>query len=99
MGNIGAERFLPAEQNLPVPTGAARRRRSCDLHRNAARTVAGKGVPDARFMLAGERPGDQADRRGACYAATTHPSAIPRAPDRDTASAGFPADPRAVART
>ncbi len=67
MGNIGAERFLPAELNLPALADAARRCQGCDLYRNATQTVFGEGVPDARFMLVGEQPGDQEDRRGAPF--------------------------------
>ncbi|GAA0390614.1 UdgX family uracil-DNA binding protein [Microbispora corallina] len=64
MGNIGAERFLPGEVSLPALREAARHCEGCDLYRNATQTVFGDGVPDATFMLVGEQPGDQEDRRG-----------------------------------
>jgi uracil-DNA glycosylase family protein len=67
MGNIGAERFLPSEVSLPALREAARRCEGCDLYRNATQTVFGDGAPDARFMLVGEQPGDQEDRRGAPF--------------------------------
>jgi DNA polymerase len=67
MGNIGAERFLPSEVSLPALREAARRCEGCDLYRNATQTVFGDGTPDARFMLVGEQPGDQEDRRGAPF--------------------------------
>lgn len=64
MENIGAERYLPAELTLPALRDAARCCQGCDLYRNATQTVFGEGIPDARFMLVGEQPGDQEDRRG-----------------------------------
>ncbi|MFG1824822.1 UdgX family uracil-DNA binding protein [Microbispora bryophytorum] len=67
MGNIGAQRFLPKEISLPALREAARHCEGCDLHRAATQTVFGEGVPDARFMLVGEQPGDQEDREGAPF--------------------------------
>ncbi len=67
MANIGAERFLPGEISLPALREAARRCQGCDLYRNATQTVFGEGVPDARYMLVGEEPGDQEDRQGAPF--------------------------------
>ncbi|MEZ0072949.1 UdgX family uracil-DNA binding protein [Planotetraspora sp. GP83] len=67
MGNIGAERFLPAEISLPALRDAARCCEGCDLYRNATQTVFGDGAPDARYMLVGEQPGDQEDHQGAPF--------------------------------
>ncbi|WP_182874109.1 uracil-DNA glycosylase family protein [Microbispora sp. H10670] len=67
MGNIGAQRFLPDEVSLPALREAARHCEGCDLYRDATRTVFGEGVPDARFMLVGEQPGDQEDHEGAPF--------------------------------
>ncbi|MFF4126744.1 UdgX family uracil-DNA binding protein [Microbispora rosea] len=67
MGNIGAERFLPAEISLPALREAAAHCEGCDLYRAATQTVFGEGVPGARFMLVGEQPGDQEDREGAPF--------------------------------
>ncbi|MEW9528887.1 UdgX family uracil-DNA binding protein [Microbispora sp. NPDC049125] len=67
MGNIGAERFLPDEVSLSSLREAAAHCEGCDLFREATQTVFGDGVPDARFMLVGEQPGDQEDLRGAPF--------------------------------
>lgn len=67
MTNIGAERFLPARLSLSALAEAARSCQGCDLFRNATQTVFGAGRPDATYMLVGEQPGDQEDRRGAPF--------------------------------
>jgi uracil-DNA glycosylase family protein len=67
MRNIGADQFLPSELSLPALREAARHCEGCDLYRNATQTVFGDGVPDAEYMLVGEQPGDQEDRRGAPF--------------------------------
>jgi len=38
--------------------------RSCDLHQTRTQTVFGVGKPDADWMIIGEAPGQQEDRRG-----------------------------------
>ncbi|WP_046726491.1 UdgX family uracil-DNA binding protein [Streptomyces humi] len=58
--------FLP---DARTPSLAALRRaaagcRGCPLHRDATRTVFGRGPAHARLMLVGEQPGDQEDRQG-----------------------------------
>ncbi|WP_433222508.1 UdgX family uracil-DNA binding protein [Microtetraspora malaysiensis] len=53
--------------SLPALREAARLCQGCDLYRNATQTVFGEGVPDARYMLVGEEPGDQEDRQGAPF--------------------------------
>ncbi|GAA1290852.1 hypothetical protein Psi02_34870 [Planotetraspora silvatica] len=65
MTNIGAERFLPARPGLPAP--AARSREGCDLFRNATQTVFWAGRQGAAYMIVGEQPGDQKDRRAAPF--------------------------------
>ena len=41
-----------------------RRRRGCDLYRDATQTVFGEGPADAELMFVGEQPGDQEDKLG-----------------------------------
>ncbi|GII29404.1 hypothetical protein Pmi06nite_28460 [Planotetraspora mira] len=67
MTNIGADRFLPARLSLPESAEAARSYKGCDLFRNATQTAFGAGRQGATYMFAGERPGDQEDRRGAPF--------------------------------
>ncbi|MBO3747242.1 UdgX family uracil-DNA binding protein [Streptosporangiaceae bacterium NEAU-GS5] len=64
VGNKGADQFLPAKLTLPALRAAASRCQGCELYRDATQTVFGDGIPDARFMLVGEEPGDQEDKRG-----------------------------------
>ncbi|GAA4095053.1 UdgX family uracil-DNA binding protein [Nonomuraea soli] len=62
--NTGAARFLPDDRDLGSLRTAAADCRGCDLYREAIQTVFGEGPSKARFMLVGEQPGDQEDRRG-----------------------------------
>ncbi|MDR8407146.1 UdgX family uracil-DNA binding protein [Nonomuraea sp. 3-1Str] len=66
-GNNGAARFLPDHLDLDSLREASAVCRGCDLYRNASRTVFGEGPARARFMLVGEQPGDQEDRKGAPF--------------------------------
>jgi uracil-DNA glycosylase family protein len=63
-GNNGAARFLPDRLDLDELRRAAAGCRGCDLYANATQTVFGEGPAHARYMLVGEEPGDQEDRRG-----------------------------------
>ncbi|MER6951430.1 UdgX family uracil-DNA binding protein [Nonomuraea sp. NPDC000554] len=63
-GNNGAARFLPGHLDLRSLREAAAGCQGCGLYRDATQTVFGDGPPEARFMLVGEQPGDQEDRRG-----------------------------------
>ncbi|WP_113704477.1 UdgX family uracil-DNA binding protein [Nonomuraea lactucae] len=65
--NNGAAPFLPDRLDLGSLRAAAAGCRGCDLYRHATATVFGDGPPDARFMLVGEQPGDQEDRKGAPF--------------------------------
>jgi uracil-DNA glycosylase family protein len=65
--NNGAARFLPDQLDLAALRRAAAGCEGCDLYRNATQTVFGEGPPEARFMLVGEQPGDQEDRKGAPF--------------------------------
>jgi DNA polymerase len=60
----GAERFVPATDDLGVLADAARACEGCELCRDATQTVFGAGPRSARVMLVGEQPGDQEDRAG-----------------------------------
>ncbi|GAA2366021.1 UdgX family uracil-DNA binding protein [Nonomuraea africana] len=66
-GNTGAARFLPERLTLPELRRAAAHCEGCDLYRDATQTVFGEGPPDARFLIVGEQPGDQEDRKGAPF--------------------------------
>ncbi|MFI6790078.1 UdgX family uracil-DNA binding protein [Nonomuraea sp. NPDC050383] len=66
-GNNGAARFLPGHLDLDSLREASAGCQGCDLYRNASRTVFGEGPARARFMLVGEQPGDQEDRKGAPF--------------------------------
>ncbi|MET7459341.1 UdgX family uracil-DNA binding protein [Nonomuraea sp. NPDC005501] len=66
-GNNGAARFLPDHLDLDSLREASAGCQGCDLYRNASRTVFGEGPARARFMLVGEQPGDQEDRKGAPF--------------------------------
>ncbi|MFC5822722.1 uracil-DNA glycosylase family protein [Nonomuraea insulae] len=83
-GNNGAAEFLPDRFDLDSPRTAAARCEGCDLYGNATRTVFCEGPRRAGFMLVGEQPGDQEDRRG-------HPFAGPagRISDRGLEGAGI----------
>lgn len=56
--------YLPSRGGLPAHQRAAADCQGCPLHRDATRTVFGRGDSDARLMLVGEQPGDQEDREG-----------------------------------
>ncbi|NUW45728.1 UdgX family uracil-DNA binding protein [Nonomuraea rhodomycinica] len=66
-GNNGAAPFLPDRLDLDSLREAATRCEGCDLYRDATQTVFGEGPASARFMLVGEQPGDQEDRKGAPF--------------------------------
>ncbi|MFD8011700.1 UdgX family uracil-DNA binding protein [Streptomyces sp. NPDC058955] len=59
--------YLPDRGGLPAHRKAAAGCRGCPLHRDATRTVFGRGGTGARLMLVGEQPGDQEDREGAPF--------------------------------
>ncbi|MEV0218490.1 UdgX family uracil-DNA binding protein [Streptomyces sp. NPDC050704] len=59
-----AEPFVPSRGGLSALREAAAECRGCPLHREATRTVFGKGRTGARVVLVGEQPGDQEDRQG-----------------------------------
>ncbi|MEV0581497.1 UdgX family uracil-DNA binding protein [Nonomuraea sp. NPDC050310] len=63
-GNTGAAQFLPGEPDLGSLREAAARCEGCGLYRDAIQTVFGEGPAKARYVLVGEQPGDQEDRRG-----------------------------------
>lgn len=63
-GNNGAARFLPGRLDLGALREAAACCEGCDLFRNATQTVFGEGPERATYVLVGEQPGDQEDRRG-----------------------------------
>ncbi|MBW3616099.1 MAG: hypothetical protein KY439_12450 [Actinobacteria bacterium] len=52
--------FIPAELTLPALVEAARGCRGCPLWEPATQVVFGAGPADARLVLVGEQPGDQA---------------------------------------
>ncbi|MEU4326595.1 UdgX family uracil-DNA binding protein [Nonomuraea dietziae] len=66
-GNTGAARFLPERLTLPELRRAAAHCEGCDLYRDATQTVFGEGPSQARFLIVGEQPGDQEDRKGAPF--------------------------------
>jgi DNA polymerase len=86
-GNNGAASFVPDRLDLASLRTAAAGCEGCDLYRDATRTVFGEGPERARFMLVGEQPGDQEDRRG-------HPFVGPagRVLDRGLEEAGIARD-------
>lgn len=59
-----AEEFVPSSGDLRALAKAAAHCQGCELYRDATQTVFGRGNQDARFVLIGEQPGDQEDRRG-----------------------------------
>lgn len=65
--NTGATQFLPETLELPALRKAAACCEGCDLYRDATQTVFGEGPQRATFMLVGEQPGDQEDRKGAPF--------------------------------
>ncbi|NUR92913.1 MAG: UdgX family uracil-DNA binding protein [Nonomuraea sp.] len=62
--NNSAARFLPEHQDLASLRAAAAGCEGCDLYRDATQTVFGEGPAHARYLLVGETPGDQEDRKG-----------------------------------
>ncbi|MEV4562273.1 UdgX family uracil-DNA binding protein [Nonomuraea sp. NPDC049419] len=86
-GNNGAASFVPDRLDLASLRTAAAGCEGCDLYRDATQTVFGEGPERARFMLVGEQPGDQEDRRG-------HPFVGPagRVLDRGLEEAGIARD-------
>ncbi|WP_043624811.1 UdgX family uracil-DNA binding protein [Nonomuraea candida] len=86
-GNNGAAEFLPDRLDLDHLRTAAARCEGCGLYRDATQTVFGEGPRQARYMLVGEQPGDQEDRRG-------HPFVGPagRVLDRGLEEAGIARD-------
>ncbi|MFF7725461.1 UdgX family uracil-DNA binding protein [Streptomyces sp. NPDC008001] len=56
--------YVPPRGGLKAVREAAAGCRGCPLHREATQTVFGAGEPSARFLLVGEQPGDQEDRKG-----------------------------------
>ncbi|MET8869171.1 UdgX family uracil-DNA binding protein [Nonomuraea sp. NPDC004580] len=86
-GNNGAASFVPDRLDLASLRTAAAGCEGCDLYRDATRTVFGEGPERARFMLVGEQPGDQEDKRG-------HPFVGPagRVLDRGLEEAGIARD-------
>ncbi|HXR71375.1 UdgX family uracil-DNA binding protein [Actinocrinis sp.] len=59
-----AEEFVPSTGDLGALAKAAAHCQGCELYRDATQTVFGRGDRNARFVLIGEQPGDQEDRRG-----------------------------------
>jgi DNA polymerase len=59
--------FLPAERDIGSLRAAAAGCRGCELYARATQTVFGEGPPGASFVLVGEQPGDQEDRKGAPF--------------------------------
>ncbi|MGN7800539.1 UdgX family uracil-DNA binding protein [Leifsonia sp. 22587] len=60
----GAERFLPAERDLPALRAAAAECRGCELYRDATQVVFSTGRAGTPLMLVGEQPGDREDVEG-----------------------------------
>ncbi len=60
----GAERFLPATDDLGALAKAVQGCQGCDLYEHASQAVFGSGAPHADIVLLGEQPGDFEDRRG-----------------------------------
>jgi DNA polymerase len=61
---MSAEEFVPGSGGLSALAKAAAHCQGCELYRHATQTVFGRGDERARFVLIGEQPGDQEDRRG-----------------------------------
>lgn len=61
---VTAEQFVPREGDLAALAEAAAHCQGCELYRDATQTVFGRGDEHARFVLIGEQPGDQEDKRG-----------------------------------
>ncbi len=59
-----AEEFVPRDGDLTALAKAAAHCEGCELYRDATQTVFGRGDEHARFVLVGEQPGDQEDKRG-----------------------------------
>jgi DNA polymerase len=59
-----AEEFVPSDGDLTALAKAAAHCEGCELYRDATQTVFGRGDENARFVLIGEQPGDQEDKRG-----------------------------------
>ncbi len=60
----GAQQFVPEGASLEQLRSAAAGCRGCDLHRDATQTVFSAGLIDADYVLVGEQPGDEEDKRG-----------------------------------
>jgi DNA polymerase len=60
----GAERFVPATDDLDAVRAAAEGCRGCELWRGATQTVFGEGPESPAMMLVGEQPGDREDVEG-----------------------------------
>lgn len=71
-GGVSARPFLPniqtrganRESSLEQLRVAACKCQGCDLHREATRTVFGRGIAEAKLVLVGEQPGDMEDLAG-----------------------------------
>lgn len=61
---MSAAEFVPVDGDLAALAAAAAHCQGCELYRDATQTVFGSGDPHARFVLIGEQPGDQEDKRG-----------------------------------
>jgi uracil-DNA glycosylase family protein len=61
---VSALQFLPPRISLASLKAAAKGCQGCPLYRDATQTVFGAGTRGARFLLVGEQPGDEEDRRG-----------------------------------
>jgi DNA polymerase len=59
-----ARPFVPRTRSLRRLSAAAASCEGCELFLGATQTVFGSGPAHARFVLVGEQPGDQEDRRG-----------------------------------
>jgi uracil-DNA glycosylase len=60
----GADRWVPADADIPALREAAKACRGCELWEPATQVVFSAGPPSASMVLVGEQPGDQEDRRG-----------------------------------
>jgi DNA polymerase len=100
----GAAQWVPERLSLRSLREAAQECRGCELYRDATQVVMGEGRRDAAIMLLGEQPGDREDQEGEPFVgpagrvlATTHPSAVLRADDREAAYDDLVADLRVAA--
>jgi DNA polymerase len=59
-----AESWIPPGGDVDVVRAAAAACKACPLWIDTTQTVFGEGPEDARWMLIGEQPGDQEDRKG-----------------------------------